>query len=327
MATAPVTSNMGDLKLAIRRPLAALGAVAGVIAAGIIMPSSCEFTQAQSDRLHVALPLAGPLVLALVAGWFARALKPRVLQKRWRWIALAGLMVIVGEALFNVVAAFTYSPAEAPGSFAIAWLYFMPLELALLPITLWIVAAARAADRVRRGALLDGVARRQVWLVVLGCIAPVEALVFALHGRAVSWLAYGAWGFAAASIPAIAALALFDGRAARRARAAADRRVAARSRPRRRGAGPRARRRGPSLPRRRRAGDGDRFRRGGAQGAPPRARARRAPVRGGARGAGRDDVRVGASAGAVGGGEAARLRAAVSLLTTAEGSGRRRRGA
>ncbi|HZS40226.1 MAG TPA: hypothetical protein VFF06_25520, partial [Polyangia bacterium] len=80
----------------------------------------------------------------------------------------------------------------------------------------WLVFAARAADRVRRGSLLYPVARRQVWLAVLAPIAAVETLVFALRDRAVSWIAYAAWLLAVAAPPLIAWLALLDHRAAKR---------------------------------------------------------------------------------------------------------------
>ncbi len=201
--------------LAIRGPVAVLGAVVGIIAGGLIMPSSCEFTEAQAARLHVTLPLALPLALVAVATWLGRFLVPRPGQRRLGWVMITLAMVLLGELVFTFAAGLVYKVDE-PGSFLMAWMFLWPLLAALVPLIYWIVIAARAAERTWPHSLAGDVARRQRWLPVLAAPGALATGVFARHDRAVSWLASVAWMIALVAVPAIAALLILDSRAARR---------------------------------------------------------------------------------------------------------------
>lgn len=211
---APVSVRKTE-SLAIRGPVGALGAVVGIIAGGLIVPSSCEFTAAQAARLHVTLPLALPLALVAVATWLSRYLVPRPGQRRLGWVMITLAMVLLGELLFTFAAGLAYKGDEL-GSFVLAWMFLWPLLAALVPLIYWIVIAGRAAERTWPRSLAGDVARRQRWLPALAAPGALATGVFVLHDRPVSWLASAAWLIALAAVPTLAALLILDWRAARR---------------------------------------------------------------------------------------------------------------
>lgn len=200
--------------LAIRAPLAALGAVLGIIAGGMILPTSCSFTEEQASRLHLTLPLAMPLALVIAATWLGRHLVSHLRQPRRVWVSIMLAMVLLAELLFTLAAAFAYKPDE-PQTILAAWVFFWPILAALFPLASWVVIAARTAERTRVRSIAGEVARRQRWLAPLAAAGPVATAVYALHGSAVSWLADAAWLIAVAAVPAAAVLLFLDLRAAR----------------------------------------------------------------------------------------------------------------
>jgi hypothetical protein len=213
--------------LPIHGPLSVLGAVAGIIAAGTIVPG-CVFSEGQTERLHVVMPMAMPIALFLASLWLARRLAPAPQQSRRRWILTALGMTLAAEAGFNLVAALAYEPSHVPSSWLWAFAVFAPVHVLLFPAVLLVVVAARALVTVRPGSLAANAARRQVWMFALGSIGPIEASLWTLHDGPMSTPARVAWWISAAALPVMAALLAADVRAARLvARLLPERRVRA----------------------------------------------------------------------------------------------------
>jgi hypothetical protein len=190
----------------VREPLGFFGVVAGLVAGGVILPRQCEFSSAQAERLHVALPLAMPVALMLMSMLFARAIgRPRVLT----WVAAALGLALGAETIFIFAASLAYGD---PIGLVAGWLFFWPLLVAVVIVVMMVVAAARSAARVAE-LYPEAVLEREVWAVALAAAPVVTAVVLPIYRRELAWPAYAAWGLGALSVPVLIGFIVADARA------------------------------------------------------------------------------------------------------------------